>query len=61
VEVVNETYAGVGHRSHLDPRSWISVALGADVPEDEISRPVDRSDDVVFASMTRKQKADIAR
>jgi predicted DNA-binding protein (MmcQ/YjbR family) len=61
VEVLNETYAGVGHRSHLDPRSWFSVALDADVPEDEISRLVDRSYDLVCASLTRKQKAEIAR
>ncbi len=61
VEVLKQTYAGVGHRSHLDPRSWISVALDADVPSDEISRLVDRSYDLVCATLTRKQRAELAR
>ena len=57
VEVLKETYAGVGHRSHLDPRFWISVSLNADVPTDEIARLVDQSYDLVCATLTRKQRA----
>src|SRR5688572_2404660 len=37
-EVLREQYAGVGHRSHLDRRFWISVDLDADVPADEVER-----------------------
>jgi len=37
-EVLKVTYAGVGHRSHLDRRYWISVELDADVPADEIAK-----------------------
>ncbi len=56
VEILKETYVGVGHRSHLDRRSWISVELDADVPADEIDRLVDQSYDLVRASLTRKQR-----
>jgi len=56
VEVLKETYAGVGHRSHLDPRNWISVELEADVPEDEIGRLVAQSYERVCAGLTRKQR-----
>ncbi len=61
VEVLKETYAGVSHRSHLDPRAWISVELDADVPVDEIARLVDRSYDLVCASLTRKQRTELGR
>ena len=59
VEVLKETYAGVGHRSHLDHRFWISVTLDADVPADEIDRLIDQSYDLVCASLTRKQRAEL--
>ncbi len=59
VEMLKETYTGVGHRSHLDPRYWISVALDADVPADEIDRLVDRSYELVCATLTRKQRAEL--
>jgi len=61
VEVLKETYAGIGHRSHLDPRSWISVTLGADVPDDEIARLIDQSYDLVCATLSRKQRSEIGR
>lgn len=35
-----EQYSGVGHRSHLDRRYWVSVTLDADVPSKEIKRLV---------------------
>jgi predicted DNA-binding protein (MmcQ/YjbR family) len=35
-EVLREKYTGVGHRSHLDRRFWISVDLNSDVPSEEI-------------------------
>ena len=61
VEVLKDTYAGVGHRSHLDARSWISVELDADIPADEIARLVDQSYDLVRATLTRKQRAELER
>jgi predicted DNA-binding protein (MmcQ/YjbR family) len=50
----------VGHRTHLDPRNWIAVKLGADVPKKEIERLAARSYELVSASLTRKQQADLA-
>jgi predicted DNA-binding protein (MmcQ/YjbR family) len=60
VDVLKDQYQGVGHRSHLDRRFWISVSLDADVPADEIRRLVDASYDNVCAGLTKKQKAELA-
>ena len=60
IAVLKEVYVGVGHRSHLDPRFWISVALDADVPEDEIDRLVDHSYGLVCATLTARQRAALA-
>jgi predicted DNA-binding protein (MmcQ/YjbR family) len=60
VEVLRGHYAGVGHRSHLDRRFWISVDLESDVPASEIRRLVDHSYEQVCAGLTRKQKAELA-
>ena len=57
--VLRDQYAGVGHRSHLDRRFWISVALDADVPPEEIERLAAHSYDLVCAKLTRKQKAEL--
>jgi predicted DNA-binding protein (MmcQ/YjbR family) len=59
-DTLKAQYAGVGHRSHLDPRFWISVSLGADVPAKEVERLVAHSYDLVCAGLTRKQKAELA-
>jgi predicted DNA-binding protein (MmcQ/YjbR family) len=59
-EILREQYAGVGHRSHLDRRFWISVSLGADVPDDEIERLADQSYALVCAGLTRRQRAELA-
>ena len=58
-EILREQYAGVGHRSHLDRRFWISVALDTDVPLEEIERLAAHSYDLVRAKLTRKQKAEL--
>ena len=58
-ETLREQYAGVGHRSHLDRRFWISVSLDADVPPEEIERLAAHSYDLVRAGLTRKQKAEL--
>ena len=59
-DMLREKYAGVGHRSHLDRRYWISVSLDADVPKDEITRLAARSYELICTSLTRKQKAELA-
>ena len=58
-EVLRGHYQGIGHRSHLDRRFWISVDLGSDVPASEIRRLVDHSYEQVCAGLTRKQKAEL--
>jgi len=58
---LRKDYAGIGHRSHLDRRFWISVRLDADVPAKEIKRLVSLSYDLVCATLTAKQKAELAR
>ncbi len=60
VEILREQYAGVGHRSHLDRRFWICVALDADVPPGEIDRLVAGSYDLVRAGLTLRQRAELA-
>ena len=59
-EVLREQYRGVGHRSHLDRRFWISVSLETDVPPEEVQRLAAHSYDLVCANLTRKQKAELA-
>jgi predicted DNA-binding protein (MmcQ/YjbR family) len=56
-DILRQQYAGVGHRSHLDRRFWISVSLDADVPVAEIERLAAHSYELVCAKLTRKQKA----
>jgi predicted DNA-binding protein (MmcQ/YjbR family) len=59
-EVLREQYEGVGHRSHLDRRFWISVSLDADVPAEEAARLAASSYALVCAGLTKKQKAALA-
>ncbi len=58
-EVLRGHYRGIGHRSHLDPRFWISVDLDSDVPASEIRRLVDHSYEQVRAGLTKKQKGEL--
>ena len=60
VAMLQAQYAGIGHRSHLDRRFWISVSLDADVPAAEVARLVADSYVLVCAGLTRKQKAELA-
>ena len=57
VDILKQQYAGIGHRSHLDRRFWISVSLDAGVPPGEVGRLADQSYDLVCAGLTRKQRA----
>ena len=59
-EILREQYAGIGHRSHLDRRFWISVSLDADVPAEEVERLVAHAYDQVASGLTKKQKAELA-
>ena len=56
-EVLREQYAGVGHRSHLDRRFWISVDLDSDVPRQEVESLAAASYALVAAGLTKKQQA----
>jgi len=58
-ELLRQTYRGVGQRSHLDPRNWISVDLDSDVPTGEIHDLVAHSWHQVAATLTRKQRAEL--
>jgi predicted DNA-binding protein (MmcQ/YjbR family) len=58
--VLRKEYAGVGHRSHLDRRFWISVRLDADVPMKEIRRLVSQSYELVCTKLTAKQRTAVA-
>lgn len=60
-DVLRETYAGVGHRTHLDRRHWIAVFFDADVPEPEVERLARHSYDLVRAGLTKKQRAELER
>lgn len=59
-EVLRETYVGIGHRSHLDRRFWISIDLDSDVPAEEVERLAAQSYDLVRAGLTGKQRARLA-
>jgi predicted DNA-binding protein (MmcQ/YjbR family) len=58
-EMLRTHYAGVGHRSHLDPRFWIAVDLHADVPAEEIASLATHSYELVCAKLTRNQKTEL--
>ncbi len=60
-EALRRDYTGIGHRSHLDRRFWISVRLDADVPIKEIKRLVSGSYDLVCTKLTAKQRTAIAQ
>jgi predicted DNA-binding protein (MmcQ/YjbR family) len=57
IEVLKDQYSGIGRRSHLDPRFWMSVLLEADVPADEIVRLAEASYALVCEGLTKKQQA----
>jgi predicted DNA-binding protein (MmcQ/YjbR family)/uncharacterized protein YdhG (YjbR/CyaY superfamily) len=59
VPVLRQQYRGVGHRSHLDKRHWISVSLDADVPASEVRRLVDHSYGLVVTGLPAKQRAQL--
>ena len=58
---LREEYEGVGHRSHLDRRFWISIDLDADVPTTEIERLAGHSYELVRSGLSRKQRAELEK
>ncbi|MEJ0041983.1 MAG: MmcQ/YjbR family DNA-binding protein [Rhizomicrobium sp.] len=60
VPLLRERYEGIGHRSHVDPRHWIAVALDSDVPASDVARLAKQSYDLVRAGLTARQKAELA-
>jgi predicted DNA-binding protein (MmcQ/YjbR family) len=56
---LRRTYTSIGSRSHLDKRFWISVELGGDVTMPEVKKLVSGSYDIIQASLTRKQHAEL--
>ena len=59
IEVLKDQYTGIGHRSHLDRRFWISVTFGGDVPPDEVRRLAVSSYERIRAGLTKKQQAEL--
>ena len=59
-QILREQYAGVGHRSHLDRRVWISIDLDADIPPEETERLAAGSYALVRSGLTRRQQAALA-
>jgi predicted DNA-binding protein (MmcQ/YjbR family) len=60
VLLLRDRYAGIGHRSHLDPRHWIAVALDSDVPAKDVAKLAKQSYDLVCAGLTKRQQAELA-
>lgn len=58
-DMLRGKYEGIGHRSHLDKRFWISINLDADVPFNETKSLVKSSYALVSDSLTQKQKAEL--
>jgi predicted DNA-binding protein (MmcQ/YjbR family) len=59
-QALRSQYAGIRHRSHLDKRYWISIDLDADVPVREVRQLVEQSYQLVCATLTAKQRAELA-
>jgi predicted DNA-binding protein (MmcQ/YjbR family) len=57
IPMLKAKYAGVGHKTHLDPRHWIAVEINSDVPPKEIERLANLSYDLVRGTEKPKRKA----
>ncbi len=56
IPMLKAKYAGIGHKTHLDPRHWIAVEIDADVPPGEVRRLANLSYDLVRAAGTPAKK-----
>lgn len=56
-DMLRESYAGVGKRTHLDPRHWVAIDLESDVPGEEIESLARGSYELVRDSLPKAQRA----
>lgn len=38
IGILKAKYSGIGHKTHLDPRTWIAVETDSDVPPKELRK-----------------------
>ena len=57
IPMLKAKYAGVGHKTHLDPRHWIAVEIDADVPPGEVRRLAGLSYDLARSAGAPKAKS----
>lgn len=55
-DMLREQYAGVGKRTHLDPRHWVAIDLESDVPDDEIASLARGSYELVRNSLPKAKR-----
>ena len=53
---LRDRYEGVQPGYHMNKKHWNTVALGADVPGDEIRRLIDQSYTLVVAGLTKAKR-----
>lgn len=54
---LREKYSGIIPGYHMNKQHWNTVIFGKDVPDDEICKLMDYSYEIVYKSLTKKQKA----
>ncbi len=54
-----DTYSGIRPAYHMNKKHWISVFMDDDVPDELIAKLVRRSYELVFAKLTKKEKAEL--
>ncbi|GGZ28126.1 hypothetical protein GCM10007049_21300 [Echinicola pacifica] len=54
---LREQYNGVLPGYHMNKKHWNTVSFGADVPDPRVLEMVDHSYELVFASLSKNQKA----
>lgn len=57
---LRETYSGIQPGYHMNKKHWNTVAVNADVPEKLILELIDHSYDLVFNSLTKKQRDELS-
>jgi predicted DNA-binding protein (MmcQ/YjbR family) len=59
--LLRDTYPAVTPGYHLNKRHWNTVGLDGSIPDGEIIEMIDHSYDLVFKSLTRKERDEIER
>lgn len=57
IDVLKQTYKGIGHKTHLDPRTWIAVETDTDVPAAEFRKLAAGSYALALEAAKPKKKA----